>query len=418
MGKILPGKSLNVMLVATNFCRPDEARVPYGVSCLTNAFKTSGKNSGAIRTLVIDLNRFYQTGRGDFRIKYGKLAKKIATLILRSSCNVAAFSTFAWSDRLFSKTIAILSRHKKHPLIVVGGPMVIGTLGELQKCYPSADFFIESYGEKVFADLGAYLCGKERLVKDLPAFETLSSPYLDGEIPVRHGQAVRMELRRGCLFHCAFCRHRNLEKKVFCIGCRRTHVQELEFFKAHGVRKINVLDPFFNDRRKDFKALSMNFLSDVRRLGLDAEISLQIRPEMLDEDYLDEAQKMPNVIFEIGVQSLDDEVCRAIDRGAKNAVVIKKLSEVARRKIRTEITLIYGLPKQTATAFRRDLETLCNMGFEKVSAFPLQVYPGTKLYETYRDFGLEIKENALGILQVCGNPSGDFSEMEMLASAL
>ena len=416
MTKSLLKHNLNVLLISTNFCRKDESRTPYGVSCLMSAFRTSEKNHGVIRNLNIDLGRFYDNKGGIFKINHASLAKRLVQSILKSGCNVVAFSTFAWSDKLFSMVISRLAMCENRPLIVVGGPMVIGSLDSLCIRYKGADYFIESYGEKVFSNLAFYLGGEARLIKDLPEFETLASPYLTGEISVQVGQSVRMELRRGCLFHCAFCRHRNLEKKVFCVGCRKNHVEELEFFKKKKVRKINVLDPFFNDRRKDFKELSMNFLSDLQKMRIESEVSLQIRPEMLDEDYLNEAEKVPNVIFEIGVQSLDNEVCKAIERGGNNDRVLEKLAEVARRKIRTEITLIYGLPKQTAKSFRHDLETLRKFNFSKISAFPFQIYHGTKLYETYKEFGLKGKENSLGILQVYDNPTHDFAEMEKIGA--
>jgi len=410
-----------VLLVSTNFCRPDEVRIPYGITCLVNAFM-QGNNNGSIETFTYDLNEHFNENLRKFCINYEKTAAVIAEKIMEKGCNIAAFSVFAWSDELFKKTMEILGRCKKGPIIVMGGPMVCGGLETLKKEYPYADFFIESYGEKVFANLGEYLYRAEKsgnpLIKELPVFEELTSPYLSGLIPLKEGMTVRMELRRGCLFNCSFCRHRNPEKKVFCVGCMEAHRRELMLFKAAKVRKINVLDPYFNDVRADFKEISFEFLTLLKELKITADVSLQIRSEMLTKEYLDIAETMPDIIFETGVQSLDNKVTKVINRGGDNKKVIEKLKEVARRGIRTEITLIYGLPYQTAESFRNDVNFLKIFGFSKITAFPLQIYRGTEMFDKYQHYGLKAKPNDLGILEVCDNPAHDIEEMRKIACLL
>lgn len=412
---------MKVLLVSTNFCRPDEVRIPYGITCLVNAFM-QGNNNGSIETFTYDLNEHFNENLRKFCINYEKTAAVIAEKIMEKGCNIAAFSVFAWSDELFKKTMEILGRCKKGPIIVMGGPMVCGGLETLRKEYPFADFFIESYGEKVFSNLGESLSRAEKngnqLIKDLPEFEKLNSPYLSGLIPLKEGMTVRMELRRGCLFNCSFCRHRNPEKKVFCVGCMKTHKQELMFFKAAKVRKINVLDPYFNDVRDGFKGISLEFLKLLKELEITAEISLQIRPEVLTDEYLDIAETMPNIIFEIGVQSLDNTVTAVINRGGDNKKVVEKLKEVAKRGIRTEITLIYGLPYQTAESFRNDVNLLKTFGFSKITAFPLQIYRGTEMFDKYQHYGLKAKPNDLWILEVCDNSTHDIGEMRKIACLL
>ena len=189
-------------------------------------------------------------------------------------------------------------------------------------------------------------------------------------------------------------------------------------FKAAKVRKINVLDPYFNDRRTGFKSISLEFLKLVKEIGIKADVSLQIRPEMLTDEYLDIAETMPNLIFEIGVQSLDNKVSTVINRGGDNGKVVEQLKKVAKRGIRTEITLIYGLPCQTAESFRKDVDLLKTFGFSKITAFPLQIYRGTEMFDEYQDFGLKVKPNDLGIFEVCDNPTHDIEEMRKTACLL
>ncbi len=80
--------------------------------------------------------------------------------------------------------------------------------------------------------------------------------------------------------------------------------------------------------------------------------------------------------------------------------------------IRTEVTIIYGLPKQTFPSFKKDLELLSLMGVKKISAFKLQIYRGTQLYNEYMKYKLTVKENNYGIMQVYDNENHDFNKMD------
>ena len=155
----------------------------------------------------------------------------------------------------------------------------------------------------------------------------------------------------------------------------------------------------------------MDFLKYCKQVGLEAEISLQIRPECLDNDYLEIVSQMPNVILEIGIQSLDEEVMRAIKRGNREKV-LQTLDKVVKLGIRTEITMIYGLPYQTAKSFENDLYYLDDMGFETVNAFQLSIYNGTEMGETYMNYGLKVRRDNIGVLLVCDNPTHDIDLMK------
>ena len=97
----------------------------------------------------------------------------------------------------------------------------------------------------------------------------------------------------------------------------------------------------------------------------------------------------------------------------------KKLTEVQRHNINTEITLISGLPNQTYESFATDVEFLKNMGFTDIKAFPLQLYPSTEIIKTYSNFGLKAQNvEPFGIMQIYDNPYHDFKKMEKLAEKL
>lgn len=402
---------LKVLIVGTAILCEDKPEVPYAISCLEIAFN-EGSNDGKIDHLIYDLTH---RSKKDFP----QIAKELVEKIIESKCNIVAFSTFVFNDKLFIETMSLLSKIENHPIILVGGKMVCGNIENLKQRYPYDDFFIESNGEKVFSNLGYYLSAGKQIIKDEPDYESLKSPYLSGIISLKEGMTVSMELRRGCPFRCTFCCHGNVncdcKNVVHIIGNEERWRKELLLFKENKISKINVTDPCFNDKKTI--DTSLYFLKLVKELQIDAKISLQIRPEMLTPEFLNLVETMKNLIFEVGIQSLDEKVLPLINRGNREKV-IEQLKEIQKRQITTEITLIYGLPKQTAESFKNDIELLKDLGFEKITAFPLQLYPGTKLYDTYQEYGLEVRENDLGIMEVYNNSSHDFDKMQEITNSL
>lgn len=408
---------IRMLIVCSNFCRDNEPEVPYGVSCLVSAFKKSPQNTGSVvDVFTCDLNRFYDPQSGKHSIDWELVADEIVTQVRISKYNVVAFSVFGWFEKAVKIASSRLANTGKTPFIVMGGAAIFGTEGELRKRFPEANLFILSYGEKVFANLQNHIHSKSALVLDLPKFEDLESPYLTGDIMLGGTiNTVRAETRRGCPFRCSFCKHRDtLSGKVHHVGCYERKVKELELFKSSDIKKLNILDPLFND----YAGHGANYLKLIRKINFDGMVSLQIRPELLTDSFLEEAAQNPKLIFEIGVQSLQPDVLKAIRRGSEKteSLLLEKLDKCRNLGIATEITMIYGLPFQTYDSFRRDVELINSYGVSKIGKFPLQVYPGTKLAEDIAKFNLRTGENAFGIQEIIDNPTHDFDNMKIFAT--
>ena len=207
-----------MILTAVSFLRNDEPQEPYGISCLVDAFNGGNQKGDTIQPYIIDCNKCWNDITGDYDIDWENLADEAATNIIASGCNVAAFSCFAWCSLFCKLVLRKIKGHKNIEKIVLGGPTIVGGLEAMQNEYPQADLFIESYGEKVFANMRKYFSENNKYVIDLPDFSTLQSPYLSGRVVVSKGMTVRMELRRGCCFQCTYCRYKDNTKKIYCIG--------------------------------------------------------------------------------------------------------------------------------------------------------------------------------------------------------
>lgn len=410
---------IRTLIVCSNFCRGNEPEVPYGVSCLVSAFKGNPQNVGdVVDVFTCDLNRFCNQQTGDYSIDWELIADEIVTKVRIGQYNVVAFSVFGWFETPVKFASHRLAQMQNPPFIMMGGASILGTEAELRAKFPYANMYTLSFGEKIFANLRQHICNGSTRVLDLPNFGELESPYLDGTIAIgKNVNTVRAETRRGCPFRCTFCKHRDtLSGKVHHVGCYERQVKEIELFKANGIKKLNVIDPLFND----YEGHGTKYLKLLRKMDFDGMVSLQIRPELLTDSFLAEAAKNHKLVFEIGVQSLQSDVLKVIQRGGVRTKVqlLDKLDKCRDMGIATEVTLIYGLPLQTYDSFARDVDLIKRYGVSKIGAFPLQVYPGTKLHSDIKQYDLTIKDDSFGIAEVIDNPSHDFDRMRLLASSI
>ena len=241
------------------------------------------------------------------------------------------------------------------------------------------------------------------------------------EIPVELGQGkVRMETQRGCPYRCTFCAHRDLQRNKVYKHTRERALEEFALFNAKRVRKINVVDPVFN-AGKDY----LWILQKLLEMRPDFAIALQTRFENIRGDqgakFLELCGAL-NVCLEFGLQSVIHEECAAINRRNETGHIRSVLSLLNDNGIKYEVSLIYGLPRQTVRSFEESVEFLRRDGCKVIKAFPLMLLKGTELCAQKELWGF--REEAIGpyhIPLVVSSSSFDeheWGEMKALADSL
>ena len=116
---------------------------------------------------------------------------------------------------------------------------------------------------------------------------------------------------------------------------------------------------------------------------------------MINDDFLNKINKMQElnnaqIILECGIQTIIKDEMKIIKRQnnlKKIEHVTKRLNE---RQIPFEISIIYGLPKQTLDSFKKTVEycqTVLNPW--KIYAWPLMLLRGTELKQRQKEFDLQ-----------------------------
>ena len=150
------------------------------------------------------------------------------------------------------------------------------------------------------------------------------------------------------------------------------------------IQDIAVLDPTFNSGPDYIKVLQ-------GLIGYTGKLALQCRMEMVTPEFLETVElinQTGNVVLEFGLQTIHKDEQRLIQRPNNMKKIAWTLAETQRRKIETELSLIFGLPGQTIESFRQSVQYCIDMKVKTIHAFPLMILRGTLLYDKKKELGL------------------------------
>lgn len=373
----------HVILVSMDWHRPQDGKTSLGIASI----------AAALTSYNIPVTLIEETiNTPDFRIDEVLNRTLDAIRDAGPDCLVG-FGVYVWNDSevcyLINK-VRVMSRVK----IVLGGPQIsYMPKGGLELAYPQADIFVRGQGEMAMVHLsrneivqgqGIHVAGAKDLgIKADYDLTSLASPYLEGAIAITSN--VRWETQRGCPFKCSFCQHREPGNRLKNQKLSQSRLsEELELFSQSNVRRISVLDPIFHANSEH----AVRLLEIMKRYRLDAQVSLQGRFEMVTPDFLDALEGL-DITLEFGLQTIIPEECKAIGRPNNLRKIEEVISELHRRQIDFEVSLIYGLPHQTLTSFRQSVEWCHLRGIPRLRAWPLMLLRGTPLYDQKRQYGFK-----------------------------
>lgn len=104
------------------------------------------------------------------------------------------------------------------------------------------------------------------------------------------------------------------------------------------------------------------------------EVTLEANPGTLNESRLELWGSLGVNRISLGVQSFQDSVLKALGRAHGRKGALRAVEMSLKSGFRTSLDLILGLPGQD---YRQDLVEAASLGVEHISAYTLQVEPGT-----------------------------------------
>lgn len=132
----------------------------------------------------------------------------------------------------------------------------------------------------------------------------------------------------------------------------------------------------------DFKQILNLF-----KYNSDTEVTVEINPETVDKNYLQELKDLGISRLSIGVQVFDDEILKLIGRNHTKYDVYKVVRDAKNVGFdNISIDLIYGLPKQNLNSMKNSLLKAIELNVEHISLYGLKIEEGCHFYNNKPDF--------------------------------
>lgn len=329
-------------------------------------------------------------------------AADILTEIYRRRCDAVLFSCYIWNIEFILEIAHNLKKVSPDTKIIMGGPEVSFDSVYYMEKYPFIDAIIRGEGEDTFKEWlekgcdingmtfrrdGKIIQNQDReLICDITK---IPFPYSEDDIEKNKNKLIYYETSRGCPFRCSYClssitrqvRFRDIE----------TVKRELMFFIKHKVRIVKFVDRTFNADRLRTRNLFEFLIENVGSTAFHFEIAA----DLINDDMIELLKKAPKGLFqfEIGVQSTNDKVIKAIDRKT-DFEKIKRVVSVLKNnsKVHMHLDLIAGLPYEDLDSFKHSFDDVFTLRPDVLQLGFLKLLRGTKIRDEEEKYGYKYTE--------------------------
>ena len=178
-------------------------------------------------------------------------------------------------------------------------------------------------------------------------------------------ESLPLEMSRGCIFTCKFCRFGNLGKDKDSYNKSIESIKEtlISNYEMFGTTKYNISDDTLNSHRERTKA----FHTMVKELPFKIEYIGYVRLDLLDI-WPEQQELLPEsglVSCHFGVESFDPYSCKQIGKGwgaTKNKPFLTKIIADWKNDVLMRCTMIAGLGRETKQDWQASYDWLAQSG--------------------------------------------------------
>ena len=279
---------------------------------------------------------------------------RLLAALVEDGPRLIGLGVYIWNVTETTELCRRLRARAPDVVIVAGGPEVSHEI-EAQPIAALVDFVIQGPGDLAFARLArAILQGPRPLQRiitgeqpaDLGELALPYSLYDARDIGRRH---LYVEASRGCPFKCAFCLSA-LDRTAWPFPLE-PFLEALAGLHQRGARTFRFVDRTFNLRIGDSVRILEFFLERNAATPDDpCQVHFELIPDRLPEPLREPIQRFaPGTLqFEIGIQTFDADVQKAIDRRQDNDLALANLRWLREHtEAHLHVDLIAGLPGES-----------------------------------------------------------------------
>lgn len=187
---------------------------------------------------------------------------------------------------------------------------------------------------------------------------------------------------------CTYCNNRTFNPEYCDTG--KSITQQLEEGKQFFSRKYPEMKylAYFQAYTNTYGELEVLKRKYEEALAVDGMLGLVIgtRPDCMPDsllDYLENLAKYTHVTVEYGIESIDDNILRHINRGHDFATARDAVERTAARGIPVGVHMILGLPGEDKEAVLKQPYVLSELPVTTIKLHQLQIIRGTVMGEEY-----------------------------------
>lgn len=189
----------------------------------------------------------------------------------------------------------------------------------------------------------------------------------------------------GCPHQCSFCNQKKISGQ-HSANIKNAKVQitkYLEWTKPSKNNQIAYYGGSFTgldvNTQKEFLELAESYV----KTGVIGSIRMSTRPDYINNEILDLLGKYTVDCVELGVQSLDEKVLLATERGHSKEDVFKAVKLLKLRGFKVGTQLMVGMPEQTWQNIYETVQYILKLKPDVARIYPLLVVKGAPLEKTY-----------------------------------
>ncbi|MBS1141228.1 MAG: Radical [Proteobacteria bacterium] len=304
---------------------------------------------------------------------------------------IIGFGVYIWNVVPTTEVVRRLKLARPALKIVLGGPEVSHEWLD-QEIVHLADHLITGWGDVSFPKLcRALLHGPQPLTKVIPGeqatLDEIDLPYAEFSADDLAHRLLYVEASRGCPFKCEFCLSA-LDKTAWAFEPER-FLAALETLYRRGARNFKFVDRTFN-LKIDSSLTILQFFLD--RLTPDLFLHFEVIPDHLPERLKEMIARFPPGVlqFEVGIQTFNPDVQKAISRRQDNARTCENLAWLVNHShAHLHTDLIFGLPGETLASFGEGFDRLYALRPHEIQLGLLKRLRGTPIARHSAAYGME-----------------------------
>ena len=337
--------------------------------------------------------------------------EEILSDIFKRKPDVIGFSCYIWNFHMVRELIYDLVKVLPETDIWLGGPEVSFDCEKLLKEFPMIKGIMVGEGENTFRELlscyvhassgsqspvdvvlqaklekipGLYLPSGHTGERELTDLDSL--PFYYDSLKNFENRIIYYESSRGCPFRCAYCLS-SIDKRVRFCSPEKVK-RELQFFLDQKVEQVKFVDRTFNCNHEHAMEIWRFIKENDNNV---TNFHFEIAADILTEEEIQILSEMrPGLVqLEIGVQSVNEETLKAINRSADTASITEAVVRLQKgMNIHIHLDLIAGLPFENYDSFVNSFNCVYAMKPQQLQLGFLKVLKGSPIAGRVTEYGI------------------------------